>query len=84
MSAMSESKPKGTEVRCDEIVAHCVVRTYVDGVPTGEQVSQPIKWFRGTTPDVWAEVDRAVDGLRKQARPRGQGSQERARRLRRK
>jgi hypothetical protein len=49
--------------RCDELLIQLVVRTYDDhDRPVREEVSQPLKVFRAVTPDVWAEVDKALAG----------------------
>jgi hypothetical protein len=50
--------------RCDELIVQMVVRTYnEDGLPVGERVSQPVKLFRATAPDVWGDVDRTIVAL---------------------
>lgn len=44
--------------RIDEIVVTVLVREYgEDGLPIGEQQSQPLKLFRAVTPNVWARLD---------------------------
>jgi hypothetical protein len=54
--------------RCDELLIQLVVRTYdANGLPVREELSQPLKIFRAVTPDVWAEVDKALAGRRAEA-----------------
>jgi hypothetical protein len=45
-----------------------VIATELDaeGRPIGEMATQPVKVFRAKTPDVWAEVDKAVERAEQQ------------------
>lgn len=44
--------------RCEEVVAQIVVRTYDEhNRPIGEAVTQPVKIFRGQSPNFWQHID---------------------------
>ena len=55
------------KLRCDAIVIQ-VIATQVDdeGRPIGELIAPATKLFHAKTPDVWAEVHKAIAALEKQ------------------
>ena len=58
-----------TMKRCDALVLQLIVTEYDEhGRPVNELTSSPpAKIFRASVPDVWAEVDKAVAAMVKQA-----------------
>ncbi len=54
-------------IRCDAVVVTIIIAELDEhGRPIGELTSQPTKVFRASTPDFWADVDKAVEAMRKQ------------------
>jgi hypothetical protein len=56
-----------TTKRCDALVLQLIVTEYDEhGRPVGEFTSSPMKVFRATVRDVWAEADKAVTAMQQQ------------------
>lgn len=50
--------------RCDAVIVQiCVTEIDAQGRPVGELTSSPIKIFRATAENFWAEVDQAIARL---------------------
>lgn len=48
--------------RCEEAIVQFVIRTYDEnGMAIQEQASQQTKMFRAKVPDVWKEIDDAIN-----------------------
>jgi len=50
--------PPAAPIRCDEVMVALVIREYdAQGRPQRERVTEPVKIFRASAPDIWALID---------------------------
>lgn len=57
----TKQKIKADPVYCDEVLISLVLhKTDKTGKRTWEQQTQPVKIFRASVPDIWAQIDKEL------------------------